>query len=75
MSFIVEAAEEQGAPVIIACLPKVIDAIGIEKLGAVAKVVMEKSSVPTVSYTHLDVYKRQFLDKGYCFGCPKSSVF
>lgn len=52
MSFIVEAAEEQGAPVIIACLPKVIDAIGIEKLGAVAKVVMEKSSVPIVY--HLD---------------------
>ena len=25
MSFIVEAAEEQGAPVIIACLPKVIE--------------------------------------------------
>ena len=52
MSFITEAAEEENSPVIIACLPKVIQAIGIEKLGAVARITMEQSRVPVIY--HLD---------------------
>lgn len=52
MAFINEAAEDQNTPVIIACLPKVIDAIGMDKLSAVAKVVMKDSSVPVIY--HLD---------------------
>ena len=52
MSFITEAAGEENSPVIIACLPKVIQAIGIEKLGAVARITMEQSRVPVIY--HLD---------------------
>lgn len=52
MSFIAEAAQESKAPIIIACLPKVINAIGIEKLGAVAKITMEQSRTPIIY--HLD---------------------
>lgn len=52
MSAIAEAAEEARTPVFIACLPKVIDAIGIEKLGAVGRVTMEQSKVPLIY--HLD---------------------
>lgn len=52
MTFINEAAEEQNTPIIIACLPKVIDAIGMEKLSAVAKIVMRDSLVPVIY--HLD---------------------
>ncbi len=52
MSAIAEAAKETKTPVFIACLPKVIDAIGIEKLGAVAKITMEQSDVPIIY--HLD---------------------
>ena len=36
----------------IACLPKVIEAIGIEKLGAVAQITMEQSKTPIIY--HLD---------------------
>jgi ketose-bisphosphate aldolase len=52
MSAIAEASQESKAPIFIACLPKVIDAIGIEKLGAVAKITMEQSKTPIIY--HLD---------------------
>lgn len=52
MSAIAEAAQESKAPIFIACLPKVIDAIGIEKLGAVGKITMEQSLTPIIY--HLD---------------------
>ena len=52
MSAIVEAAQELKAPIFIACLPKVIDAIGIEKLGAVAKITEKQSKTPILY--HLD---------------------
>lgn len=52
MSAIAEAAQESKAPIFIACLPKVIDAIGIEKLGAVGKITMEQSKTPIIY--HLD---------------------
>lgn len=52
MSAIVETAQEAGTPIFLACLPKVIEAIGINKLGAMAKIVMEESNVPVIY--HLD---------------------
>ena len=52
MSAIVEAAQEARTPIFLACLPKVIEAIGINKLGAMAKIVMEESNVPVIY--HLD---------------------
>ena len=52
MSAIAEAAQEKDTPVFIACLPKVIEAIGIEKLGAVAQITMEQSKTPIIY--HLD---------------------
>lgn len=52
MSAIVEAAQEARIPIFLACLPKVIEAIGINKLGAMAKIVMEESNVPVIY--HLD---------------------
>lgn len=52
MSAIAEAAQETKTPVFIACLPKVIEAIGIEKLGAVAQITMEQSETPIIY--HLD---------------------
>ena len=52
MSAIVEAAQEAGTPIFLACLPKVIEAIGINKLGVMAKTVMEESNVPVIY--HLD---------------------
>ena len=52
MSAIVEAAQQSGTPIFLACLPKVIETIGIDKLGAIAKIVMEESNVPVIY--HLD---------------------
>ncbi len=52
MSAIAEAAQESKTPIFIACLPKVIDAIGIEKLCAVAKITMQQSQTPIIY--HLD---------------------
>lgn len=52
MSAIVEAAQQLGTPIFLACLPKVIETIGIDKLGAIAKIVMEESNVPVIY--HLD---------------------
>ncbi|CUX38363.1 class II fructose-bisphosphate aldolase [Clostridium sp. C105KSO13] len=52
MSAIAEAAQESDTPIFIACLPKVIEAIGIEKLGAVAQVTMKQSRTPIIY--HLD---------------------
>lgn len=52
MSAIAEAAQESRAPIFIACLPKVIDSIGIEKLSAVAKITIQQS--PTPIMYHLD---------------------
>lgn len=52
MSAIVEAAQQSGTPIFLACLPKVIETIGIDKLGAIAKIVMEESNVPIIY--HLD---------------------
>ena len=52
MSAIVEASQQSGTPIFLACLPKVIETIGIDKLGAIAKIVMEESNVPVIY--HLD---------------------
>lgn len=52
MSAIVETAQQSGTPIFLACLPKVIETIGIDKLGAIAKIVMEESNVPVIY--HLD---------------------
>ena len=52
MSAIVEAAQQSGTPIFLACLPKVIETIGIDKLGAIAKIVMEENNVPVIY--HLD---------------------
>lgn len=52
MSAIVEEAQQSETPIFLACLPKVIETIGIDKLGAIAKIVMEESNVPVIY--HLD---------------------
>ena len=49
---IIEAAEEENAPVMIASNPLVTAAIGIELCGAFGKAAMEKASIPLVH--HLD---------------------
>jgi len=49
---IVEAAEEENAPVIIASLYKVVEEIGIEVCGALGDAMMKKSKVPL--FHHLD---------------------
>ena len=52
MSAIVEEAQQSETSIFLACLPKVIETIGIDKLGAIAKIVMEESNVPVIY--HLD---------------------
>lgn len=52
LTAIVEAAEEEGAPVMLACLPKVIDAMSIEICAALGSTLMNKSSTSLIH--HLD---------------------
>ena len=49
---IIEAAEEEGAPVMIASNPLVVDAISVELCGALGKAAMEKAKIPLIH--HLD---------------------
>lgn len=49
---IIEAAEEEEAPVMIASNPLVVDQIGIELCGAFGKAAMEKAKIPLIH--HLD---------------------
>ena len=52
LTAIVEAANEENAPVIIACLPKVIDAFSINKCSHIGKGFVEDSKTPVIH--HLD---------------------
>lgn len=49
---IIEAAEEEGAPVMIASNPLVVTDIGVELCGALGKAAMEKAKIPLIH--HLD---------------------
>lgn len=49
---IIEAAEEENAPIMIASNPLVVDAIGVELCGAFGRAAMEKAKIPLVH--HLD---------------------
>ncbi len=52
MTAIVRAAEEEHSPVILAGVPKVTNALSIELIGAMGRVMMETAKVPV--YHHLD---------------------
>lgn len=65
---IVEAAEEEGAPVMLASIPKVMNAIGPEICGAIGRAAMGKSSTAVIH--HLDhsneaAICRTAIDNGY----------
>lgn len=65
---IVEAAEEEEAPVIVASIPKVTNAIGIEICGAFGLAAMKKACVPLIHHldhsTEVDICKAA-IDNGY----------
>lgn len=65
---IVEAAEEEAAPVMLASIPKVVNAIGPEICGAIGRAAMENASVAVIH--HLDhspeaAICRVAIDNGY----------
>lgn len=65
---VIEAAEELHAPIMFASIPKTVNEIGIEVLGAIGKIRMEESALPLIH--HLDHSNsvelcKKAIDSGY----------
>lgn len=70
---IVEAAEEEAAPVMIASNPLVVTEIGVEICGAIGAAAMEKARVPLVH--HLDhSFKVEMCKKAIEYGYPSVMI-